>query len=115
MFAIKLYLFSIGTITLPIHTELVPKPIFILDIIMAELVLKQPMTPVDVLTMKLTIPPNIVKQHLLETFFHPEVGEMIVDVTFAQEQIQDLTMASWIVTEEEHLIKVNLGTKKNMQ
>jgi hypothetical protein len=35
--------------------------------------------------MKLTIPPNIVKQHLHETFFHQEVGEMIVDETLILE------------------------------
>ncbi len=32
MFATKLYFFSIGTIVMPTHTELVPKPICILDI-----------------------------------------------------------------------------------
>jgi hypothetical protein len=31
--------------------------------------------------MKLVIPFDIVKQHLPKTFFHLEVGEMIVDET----------------------------------
>jgi hypothetical protein len=51
---------------------------------MVESLLKQPIVPVDVLILKLIIPPNIVK-HLLETFFHPKVGEMIVDETPLQE------------------------------
>jgi hypothetical protein len=50
---------------------------------MGELVLKQPMTLVDVLVVRLTIPLNIVKQHLLETFFHTEVGEMIISAILA--------------------------------
>jgi hypothetical protein len=29
----------------------------------------------------LVIPPNIIKQHLPETFFYPEVGDMIIDET----------------------------------
>jgi len=41
------------------------------------------MTLIEVLVVKLTMPPNIVKQHLLEIFFHPKVKEMIVDVTLA--------------------------------
>jgi hypothetical protein len=36
---------------------------------------------VGVLVIKLAIPPNIVKQHLLETFFDQEVKEMIIDET----------------------------------
>jgi hypothetical protein len=38
---------------------------------------------------------------------------MIVDETLAQEWIQDLTIASWIVFEEENLTKINLGIKDN--
>jgi hypothetical protein len=34
---------------------------------------------------KLVIPLDIVKQNLPKTFFHPEVGEMIVDETFTWE------------------------------
>jgi hypothetical protein len=40
---------------------------------------------IGVLIVKVATPPNIVKQHLLETFFHLEVGEMIVDETPTQE------------------------------
>jgi hypothetical protein len=40
---------------------------------------------------------------------------MIIDETPIREQIQDLTIASWIVIDEEQLIKINLGTKENMQ
>jgi len=36
---------------------------------------------VGILAVKLAMPLNIIKQHLLETFFHPKVGEMIVDET----------------------------------
>jgi hypothetical protein len=81
MFAIELYLFLIGTIAVPTHTEPIPTTNYIPNTIIAELIIKQPIKSVGVLTMKLTIPPNIVKQHLLETFFHLEVGEMIVDET----------------------------------
>jgi hypothetical protein len=39
---------------------------------------------------------------------------MIVDEIFPQEQVHDLTI-TWTVIEEEQLIKVNLGTKENVQ
>jgi hypothetical protein len=39
---------------------------------------------------------------------------MIVDETRVEEQVQDLTIASWIVTKEEQLTKINLGTKKDV-
>jgi hypothetical protein len=68
MFATKLNLFSIGTIVVPTHIEPIPKPIYIPNVIKAKLVLKQPITLVYVLVVKLTIPHDIVKQHLLETF-----------------------------------------------
>jgi hypothetical protein len=80
MFAMKLYMFSIGTITIPTHIEPIPKPVNIPDIGITKLVQKLVKT-LGVLVIKLTIPPNIVKQHLPETFFHLEVGEMIVDET----------------------------------
>jgi CBS domain containing-hemolysin-like protein len=48
MFAIKLNLFSIGTIIVPIHIELVPKPICIPNIVMAEPILKQVAKPISV-------------------------------------------------------------------
>jgi hypothetical protein len=51
-----------------------------------------------VLAIKLPIPLNIVKQHLLETFFHLEVGKMIIDETPTQERIHDLTIRGWTIT-----------------
>jgi hypothetical protein len=39
---------------------------------------------------------------------------MIIDETSPQEWVQDLTIADWIVTEEEQLAKVNLSTKENV-
>jgi len=36
---------------------------------------------VGVLVVKLVIPLDIVKQHLLESFFHLKVGKMIIDET----------------------------------
>jgi hypothetical protein len=50
---------------------------------------------------KLTIPPNIVKQHLLEIFFHVEVKQMIVDETLAQEQVQNLTIVGCTIIEDD--------------
>jgi hypothetical protein len=38
------------------------------------------------------MPLDIIKQHLLETFFHPKVGEMIVDETPTWKWVQDLTI-----------------------
>jgi hypothetical protein len=73
MFTTKLDLFSIGTVIVLTHTKLIPKPVYILDIIMVE--------PIDVLTMKLGIPLDIIKRHLHETFFHPKVRKIIVDET----------------------------------
>ncbi len=85
MFAIELNMFSIGTITIPIHIKHVHKLVCILDIIMAEQIIKQLIVPIDVLVVEFIIPHDIVKQHLLKTFFHPEVGEMIVDETLVHE------------------------------
>jgi hypothetical protein len=42
-----------------------------------------------------------IKKHLPKTFFHPKIGEMIIDETLAHERIQDLTIADWIITKEE--------------
>ncbi len=56
---------------------------------------------IGVLIVKVATPPNIVKQHLLETFFHLEVGEMIVDETPTQEWEFDVTITRWIVIEEK--------------
>jgi hypothetical protein len=83
MFAKKLYLFSMGTITIPIHIKHVPTPIYIPDLGIVEPIQNQLIKLIDVLVGKLIIPPNTIKQHLLKTFFHSEVGEMIVDETLA--------------------------------
>jgi hypothetical protein len=75
-------MFSIGTIANDTHTEhVVPTLIYIPNVGIIELVQNQPIKSIDVLAMKLTIPPDIVKQHLPETFFHLEVREMIIDET----------------------------------
>ncbi len=65
----------------PIHTKPIPTIDYIPSTIIAKLVIKQPIKSVGVQAMKLVIPPNIVKQHLPKTFFHQEVGEMIIDET----------------------------------
>jgi hypothetical protein len=108
-------MFSIGTIKVPIHTELVFKLVHITDFNIAKLIPKQPVELICVLVVNLAIPLNIIKQYLSKTFFHPKVGEMIIDETPIQERIQDLTIASWIVTKDEQLTKINLGTKDNVQ
>jgi len=43
------------------------------------------------------------------------MGEMIIDETHVWEWIQEVTIASWTITKEEQLIKVNLGVKENVQ
>jgi hypothetical protein len=40
---------------------------------------------------------------------------MIINETPTQEWIQDLTIISWIIIEEENLTKVNLGIENNVQ
>jgi hypothetical protein len=87
MFATKLDMFSIGTITIPIHNEPIPIIDCVLNIVTIKLVLKQLVKSIDLLVVKLAIPPNIVKYHLLETFFHAKVGEMIIDETHARERV----------------------------
>jgi hypothetical protein len=72
---------SIGTIAIPTHTKLVSKVACILDLNTIEPIPKQLVEPICVLVVNLAIPPNIIKQHLLKTFFHLEVGEMIIDGT----------------------------------
>jgi hypothetical protein len=79
MFTTKLDLFSIGTIEVPTHT----KPIFIPNLSIIKPVPKC-VELVCVLVINLVISPNIIKQCLLETFFHPKVGEIIINETFSQ-------------------------------
>jgi hypothetical protein len=78
MFATKLDLFSIGTITILTHTKSICKSAYIPNLSIAKQVPK-PIEPICVLVVNLPIPLDIVKQHLLETFFHLELGEMIID------------------------------------
>jgi hypothetical protein len=40
---------------------------------------------------------------------------MIIDETPTWKWIQDPTIVGWIITKEEQLTKVNLGTKENVQ
>jgi hypothetical protein len=40
---------------------------------------------------------------------------MEIDKTFAQIRVQNFCTVGWIVTKEEQLTKVNLGSKKNLQ
>ncbi len=83
MFATKLYMFSIRTIEVPTSTKLVSKP----DLGILKLVPNQLVEPVYVWVVNLVIPPSSVKQHLAKTFFHLEMGEMIIDETHVQERI----------------------------
>jgi hypothetical protein len=82
VFTTKLNLFSIGTIIIPyIHTKLVSKLNCILNLSIVGHVPKQLVELVCVLFINLIIPPNIVKQHLPETFLHTKKGEMIINET----------------------------------
>jgi hypothetical protein len=86
MFATKLNLFSIRTIAIYIHTKLIFKLVYIHNFSIIESVPKQPIEPMFcVLVVNLAIPFDIIKQHLPKTFFHLEVGKMIIDETPAQE------------------------------
>jgi hypothetical protein len=83
MFTTKLDLFSIGTIEVPTHTRPITKPIFIPNLSIIKPVPKR-VELVCVLVINLVISPNTIKQCLLESFFHPKVGEIIIDETFSQ-------------------------------
>ncbi len=99
MFAIELNMFSIGTIVVPTHTELVLKSTILPDFSITKPVPKQLVESICVLVINLTIPPNIIKQCLLEIFFHLKVGGMIINETLVQERIQDLTIAGLTLIE----------------
>jgi hypothetical protein len=85
MFVIKLNLFSIKIIIIPIHIKLVYKLVNKPNLSISKLVPKQHVEPVCDLVINLVIPFDIVKRDLPKTFFHPIVGEMIIDETFDQE------------------------------
>jgi hypothetical protein len=84
MFIIGLDLFSIRTIKIPTHIELVSKPVHIPNLSIADPIPKQHVESTCVLDINQTIPPNTIKQHILETLFHPEVGKMIIDKTLTR-------------------------------
>jgi hypothetical protein len=63
--------------------------------------------PIYVQHVKIVIPPN--------TFQQLEVGKMEIDKTFVRIRVQNLCIVGWIVSKEEQLTKVNLGSKKNLQ
>jgi hypothetical protein len=71
--------------------------------------------PIYVQHVKIVIPPNTFQQHLPKTFFQLEVGKMEIDKTFVRIRVQNLCIVGWIVSKEEQLTKVNLGSKKNLQ
>jgi len=56
MLNIKLDFFSIGTVAVPTHIELVPTTDCIPNTVITKVILKQPIKSVGVLTMKLIIP-----------------------------------------------------------
>jgi hypothetical protein len=87
MFVIKLDLFSIGTIIIPIHIELVSKLAHIPNLSISKSIPKQPIERVCVLIINLVIPLDTIKQHLPKTFFHPKVGEIIIDETLVRERV----------------------------
>jgi len=85
MFAIEFNMFSIRTIEVSTHIELVFKPIHKTYFSIVKSVPKQHVEPICVLVINLATPPNTIKQHLTKTFFHLKVEEMIIDETPIQE------------------------------
>jgi hypothetical protein len=80
-----LCLLQIGTIEVPIHTELVSKPNHIPNLSIVDLVPKQLVELVCVCAINLAIPHDTIKQQLPKTFFHPKVRETIIDEILVQE------------------------------
>jgi hypothetical protein len=130
MFATKPRLFSIGTIVVPtlvcsnqpvklitlvgfnlveqviVHVELVSK-----SLVLSNIHVKLLFT----LLVHITIPLDTFQQHLLEMFFQHEIGKMEIDKRPSQTKVQNLCIAGWTITEEEQLMKISLGSKKNLQ
>jgi len=48
-------------------------------------------------------------------FFQHEIGEMEIDKRPSQTKVQNLCIAGWTITKEEQLMKISLGSKKNLQ
>jgi hypothetical protein len=130
MFATKLGLFSIGTIVVLTliwsnqPTKLITSTC--LNLLEHVYVHVEPMSilPISfnthvelvfVLHVKIDIPLDTFKQHLLENFFQLEVEEMEIDKTPTWIIVQNLCIARWIVIEEEQLIKINIGFGENLQ
>jgi hypothetical protein len=64
------------------HTKQISKPIYIPNFSIIKSVPKQRIElMLCVLVVNLAIPLDTIKQHLPKTFFHLEVGEMIIDET----------------------------------
>jgi hypothetical protein len=116
MFAIKLGLFSIGTIVVPTsvwsnqHVKLITSTS--LNLIKHVIKHVEPMfePPISfdifvklvlVRLVKITIPPDSFQQHLLETFFQLEVREMEIDETHARIRVQNLRIMGWTITKKE--------------
>jgi hypothetical protein len=64
---------------------------------------------------KIVIPLDIFQQHLPEMFFQLEVKEMEINEMLARIIVQNLCITGWIVTKEEQLTKINLGSEENLQ
>jgi hypothetical protein len=71
--------------------------------------------PIFVLHIKIDTPFDTFKQNLLKSFFQLEVEEMEINKTLAWIKVQNLCIVGCIVTEEEQLIKINLGSGENLQ
>jgi hypothetical protein len=114
MFAIKLGLFSIGTIILPtlVWSNQPIKLITLAGLNLVEQAINpiEPVSeppsssnihakPIFIQCVKIFIPHDIFQQHLLKTFFQPEIGEMEIDETPTQIRIQNLCITRWFVIE----------------
>ncbi len=73
-----------------------------------------PIKPILVQRVKIIIPLNTFQQHLQKMFFQLEVNEMEIDETYAQIKVQSLRITGWTIIEKEQLIKINLGSEKNL-
>jgi hypothetical protein len=130
MFATKPGLFSIGTIVVLIiiwsHQPVKLITSTSLNLIEHVIVHVEPLSEshvsfvihvklIFVLHVKIVISPNTFQQHLPLTFFQPKGGEMEIDEMPIQIKVQNPFIIGWIVTKEEQLTKINLGSKENLQ
>jgi hypothetical protein len=83
MFTIKTNMFYVGTVIESTRIELVSKWICIPNFSITKPIPKhvELICILIVNLINLVIPPDTIKQHLPKTFFHLEVGEMIIDET----------------------------------